>query len=156
MWQAGRVGTEQAELCLPGCEKENPWAECLSPFLPYIPPCVIAPPTFRWISPLSAWPSLESMKGKSLGTPLRGFLDQVLWSRNTHPKCGQHLLIATQIKRGPRTGASLSTFLLAHWRASLRPVAIASAAAFLSWYQSQVSSNFHCGLKISDLGIPSI
>lgn len=119
MWQAGRVGTEQTELCLPGSEKENPWAEFLSRFPPYIPPCVIGPSTFRWAWRLPIWPSLESVKGRSQGTPLRGFLDQVIWSRNTHPQWGQHLLMAAQIKRGPRTGVSLPTFLLPHWWESL-------------------------------------
>lgn len=45
MWQAGWDGTEQVELWLPGNEKENPEAEGLSSFLPYIPPYVMAPPT---------------------------------------------------------------------------------------------------------------
>ena len=38
---------------------------------------------------------LESTKAQA---PVRDFLDQTIWGRQTHPKCRWHLLVAAQIK----------------------------------------------------------
>lgn len=44
----------------------------------------------------------NQLKLKVQGTPVRDFLGQVFWSRKTHVKCGQHLLVAALEKGGRR------------------------------------------------------
>lgn len=53
----------------------------------------------RPIAPGWIW---NLLKDKLRGTPVRGCLDQVIWSRKVNPKCGQCLPIAVQIQGSQR------------------------------------------------------
>lgn len=40
----------------------------------------------------------NQLKGKQLGTPVRGSLGKIIWSGKTHLKCEWHLPAASQVK----------------------------------------------------------
>lgn len=46
----------------------------------------------------------NQLKPKRLGTPVRDFLNQIIWSKETYPKSGPHLLEAACIKDHRRAG----------------------------------------------------